>query len=109
MSAIIKVHISACPECGTNEWLMEVPDEIARKPGVQRGEQTPSQAFRRGMWIGVALSRWAPWFALMRRPFWSRDDPPTSDTSVTCANCGHEMNFTQAEDGPRSMSNGPLT
>jgi hypothetical protein len=21
------------------------------------------------MWIGVALSRWAPWFALMRRPF----------------------------------------
>jgi len=60
MSAIIKVHISACPQCGTNEWLMEVPDEIARKPGVQRGEQTPSQALRRGMWIGVALSRWAP-------------------------------------------------
>jgi hypothetical protein len=45
MSAIIKVHISACPQCGTNEWLMEVPDEIARKPGVQRGEQTPSRLF----------------------------------------------------------------
>jgi len=45
---MIKVHISACPECGNDEWWMKVPDEVSRKPGVQRREQTPSQTFRRG-------------------------------------------------------------
>lgn len=42
VSAIIKVHIWACPECGNDEWWMKVPDEVARKRGVQRREQTPS-------------------------------------------------------------------
>lgn len=62
--------------------------------------------------MGLAFSGWT-WLGflwlVLRRPFWSRDDPPSSDTSVTCANCGHEMNLAQTEVDPRPAQNWPLT
>ena len=86
VSAIIKVHISACPECGTNEWLMEVPDEIARKPGVivyylvpilapgrpapPRGKQSGSYAiFLQHTPDGWKIRAWATYWMYFQRPY----------------------------------------
>jgi hypothetical protein len=63
------------------------------------------------MWIGLASRGWWLFYlwSVMRKPFQSHDSLPASDASVTCANCGHEMNLAQTEGGPRPVQNWPLT
>jgi hypothetical protein len=112
VSAIIKVHISTCPECGTNEWLMEVPDDVAKETHAKRVEDTPGDAYRRGVllgWLvtgGGVLSRLLIW-----RYLWRAEKPPPapSETTIVCANCGHEMNLAQTGASPRPVQNWPLT
>jgi len=56
MGALIEAHISPCPQCGQDRWLMDIPEDIARKKHAKRAELTAGQAFRRGAVIGAVVT-----------------------------------------------------
>lgn len=117
VSAIIKVHISTCPECGTNEWPMAVPDEVARKTRARSAEPTGGDAFRRGLvqgtlaaggWLGGRFTRIMRWRTLTESEL-SESPVPSQADAIVCANCGHAMSMAQGDDTRPHGKNQPLT
>lgn len=108
MGQVIKAHISPCPECGENDWWMEVDtgkevsEEEALRRAVTRRIFDEAREIRRDRGL----------FGYFRRrlePTPVDYEDPSSPEHIRCANCGHEMSLGQGGNAANPKHGWPIT
>lgn len=108
MGDVIKARISSCPECGEDEWWMEVDTgrELTEEQRLRR------DAARHMFDEARSIQRNRGLFGLFRRrlaPESIAYEDPSSPDHIRCANCGHEMSLGQSGDQQNKQHDWPIS